>query len=149
MFDVLRTGIASPVVFSVQLFLFLLLPLTAEGCHRSTLRERDSGDILPTTPPPPPPTPKSMVCQPSSPPCFSRVLAGKRRIGPCGGPHDAYKYYAHSLFFFHRIDAVFVLRSFSCTSRTTYTVLHSNTTIILHTFTYQSFFSFLYSFFFI
>lgn len=52
----LRTGIANPVVFSIRLFLFLLLPLTAEGCHRSTLRERDSRDILPTTPPPPPPT---------------------------------------------------------------------------------------------
>ena len=44
------------LVFSSSDSLFLPLPLTEEGCHRSTLRERDSRDILPTTPPPPPPT---------------------------------------------------------------------------------------------
>lgn len=59
----------------------------------------------------------SMVCQPSSPPCFSRVLARRRRISPCGGPHDAYKYYAHSLFFFSEHQCC--SRSFSRTFQPT------------------------------
>lgn len=52
---------------------------------------------------------ESMVCQPSSPPCFSCVLVRRRRISPSGGPHDAYEYYAHSLFFVQSINAVLVL----------------------------------------
>lgn len=73
-----------------------------------------------------------MVCQPSSP-CFFRVLA--QRISSCNGPHDAYEYHAHSLFFI-----VSMLFSFFLSHLFSYTIY--NTPILyVHTLTYHFFFS--------